>query len=114
MSNGGLAVAAIAAIGIGAFLYSKNSNAADGGDIAPPTNGEGIQVTGPSGTKYVWIDATQADSPPGQVFFRVDDAEGPVMLYTQLTSDTHRVMVQAFVTGPRLETAAADFEVGLV
>lgn len=111
--SSGLAIAAVLAIGAGAFIYSRNANAADG-ELTPPTDGSGIQVTGASGTKYVWIDDTQADSPPGQLFFRVDDAEGPVMQYTQLESDDHRVMVQAYVTGPRLETAAADFNVGLV
>lgn len=108
MSNGGLAVVAVAAIGLGAFLYSKKSNAAE------PADGDPTHVTGKSGTQYVWTDVTQPGSPPGQVFFQVDDAEGPIMMYTQLTSDEHRVMAVAYVNGPRLETAAADFDVGLV
>jgi hypothetical protein len=110
MSNGGLAVVAVAAIGLGAFLYSKKSSASG----LPPGDASSQQVTGASGTSYLWTDVTQADSPPGQVFFQVDDAEGPIMQYTQLTSDERRIMVQAYVTGPRLETAAADFDVGLV
>lgn len=112
-SNSGLAIAAVLAIGAGAFLYSKKSSAASG-ELTPPADGSAIEVTGASGVKYLWTDVTQADSPPGQVFFQVDDAEGPIMMYTQLESDDHRVMVQAYVTGPRIETAAADFNVGLV
>lgn len=112
--SSGLAIAAVLALGAGALIYSRNANAASGDQQGPPTNGEGMHVTGASGTEYVWIDDTQVNSPPGQLFFRVDDAQGPVMQYTQLASDNHRVMVQAFVTGPRLETAAADFQVGLV
>ncbi len=108
MSNGGLAVVAVAAIGIGAFLYSKRS------DAAPAPGAGALEATGASGAHYHLDDVTQADSPPGQVFFDVYDAEGPILQYTQLTSDDHRVMVQAYVTGPRLETAAADFDVGLV
>jgi hypothetical protein len=108
MSNGGLAVVAVAAIGLGAFLYSKKSSA------AAPVDDDPSHVTGKSGTHYVWTDVTQPGSPPGQVFFQVDDAEGPIMMYTQLISDDHRVMAVAYVTGPRLETAAADFDVGLV
>jgi len=107
MSNGGLAIAVVGAIGLGAFLYSKKSSAA-------PTDDDPSHVTGKSGTHYVWTDVTQVGSPPGQVFFQVDDAEGPIMMYTQSTSDDHRVMAIAYVTGPRLETAASDFDVGLI
>jgi hypothetical protein len=102
-----LLVVALAAAGAGvALLASKKS------DAATPDNS--LEATGASGTQYHVADVTQADSPPGQVFFDVYDAQGPVMQYTQLTTDERRIMTQAYVQGPRLETAAQDFQVRLV
>jgi hypothetical protein len=108
MSKGLAVVGLVALAGGAAFLYSKKSVAA----LAGPAGQEVINPQ--SGLRYNMVDVTQVNSPVGQVFFDIYDTEGPILQYTQRTSDTHRVLVQQYVQGPRFDAAAADFTVSMV
>lgn len=91
MSKVLLGLVAVAAVGGIAFAASKSASAASSGDAGGPVD----LVTGDSGTTYQVQMVNSVATPNGQqLFFKVFDAAGLVLEYTQFQGDNaHRQLV---------------------